>query len=298
MSGARPFHSMTGFGSATVASGDVRVLVEIKTVNHRGLDVSLGLPDILFPLEREFRERIAAALTRGRVDIRVTIERQAAGAASAPLVDPGLAAKYAKELTALAKQLGLAPPSIGTIVGLPGVTGRRADPRETKRIGEAARRSLAQALDKLLAMRRKEGAALAADLRAKLSSIESLVGKIEAGWPAAADAVREASAVRLKALLERLGEDKKAAAARDLVAMADRGDASEEISRLRSHLVQIRETIAAGSPAGRKLDFLAQELHREASTTSAKSPSAGITAFTVALREDVERIKEQVANAE
>lgn len=297
MSG-KALHSMSGFGAATASAAGTAVTVEIKTVNHRGLDVSVSLPDLLFSFDREFRERIAAALTRGRVDVRVTVERETAGPAAGPLLDPALAAKYAAELKTLAKKLGLAPPSIGTIVGLPGVTGRKADKREVAKLGEAALKALMLALPKLVAMRRKEGAALAADLREKLASIEALVGRIEAGWPAAAEAVREASAVRLKALLERLGEDKKAAAARDLIAMADRGDASEEISRLRSHLVQIRETIAGGSPAGRKLDFLAQELHREASTTSAKSPSAGITAFTVALREDVERIKEQVANAE
>ncbi len=296
---SRPVLSMSGFGSAALDVQGTRILAEIKTVNSRGLDVSVSLPESLFALERDVKAAVAGALTRGRVDVRVSVERGTDGlTARGPLLDGALAERYGRELMALAKKLRLPPPRVEALAGLPGVTGRRTGAAETKKLGEAVLRAVGQALPRLIAMRKKEGAALAADLRGRLASIESLTAKIEAGWPIAAEAAREASLPRLKALLERLGEEKRAAAARDLISAADRGDASEEVSRLRSHLAQIRETLAAGSPAGRKLDFLAQELHREASTTSAKSPSAGITALTVALREDVERIKEQVANVE
>ncbi len=296
---SRPVLSMSGFGSASLDVAGARVLVEVKTVNSRGLDVSVSLPEALFALERDVKAAVSGVLTRGRVDLRVSVERESGPVASSgPLLDAALAVRYGKELIALAKKLRLAPPRVEALATLPGVTGRRAGAGETKKLGETVLRAVGPALTKLVAMRRKEGAALAADLRGRLASIESLTARIEAAWPAAAEAAREASLPRLKALLERLGEEKRAAAARDLLAAADRGDASEEIARLRSHLAQIREALAAGSPAGRKLDFLAQELHREASTTSAKSPSAAITALTVALREDVERIKEQVANVE
>lgn len=300
MSRAR-LRSMSGFGAADRPAGaGLGIAVEIRSVNQRGLEVAVSLPEGLQAADPEVRERVGAALARGRVDVRVRLERAAARAAGGGprLLDPGLAAAYARELMALARRLKLDPPRVEALASLPGVVGREPAPPEPRRLGPALRGALAAALDRLVAMRGREGAALARDVLARAAALERGAAEVARGWPVARRALEERQAGRVRELLERLGEGAKAGAIKELLGAADRGDVSEELTRLASHLEQLRATVAGGSPAGRKLEFLAQELHREVNTIGSKSQDAGITRVVVAMKEDVERIREQAANVE
>ncbi len=296
----KPLASMSGFGAGHGAAGRVRVAVEIRTVNQRGLDVAVNLPDALQPMEPEVRAAIVAALARGRVDVRVQVERPAGrgGPGLRPLVDAPVAARHARELAALARRLGLERPRIESILALPGVLVREDPAPDPRALARGLAAGLTAALGRLVIMRRREGVALARDLLGRAASLEGGVREVERRWPEARRALEERQAGRLKELFERAGEGARASTAREFVAAADRGDVSEELTRLASHLAQFRETVAGGSPAGRKLEFLAQEFHREVNTIGSKSQDAALTRVVVAMKEDVERIREQLANVE
>jgi len=187
---------------------------------------------------------------------------------------------------------------VEALLQLPGVLAREESPPAGRAALELARRALAAAADRAAAMRRKEGRTLARDLSGRLAVLERGADAIEAAWPPARERQRERSVARVRELLERAGDGKAAAAAKEIVAAAERGDVTEELVRLRSHLAQCRAALAGAGPVGRKLDFLVQELHRELHTIAAKSDGAPEIQRVVGLKEEVERIREQVQNLE
>lgn len=290
--------SMSGFGRAEATAGGLRAVCEIRTVNHRHLDVALSLPSYLQEHDPELRKLVAESLGRGRADITVSVG--AAGAQTTrPTLDLKLARWYGARLAALARELKAPPPRAEAIAQLPGVIVQTEAARNLKPAAALARGVLGEALRKLAVMRRREGASLAKDLTARLATVDRLAGLLEQEWPLAAARQRERTEAKLKQVLERLTETPSpASAAKDLVNSVERGDITEEITRLRSHVGQFREALAAGSPVGRKLDFLTQELHREVNTSGAKSTDTALTRLVVELKEEVERIREQVQNIE
>jgi uncharacterized protein (TIGR00255 family) len=288
--------SMTGFGAGRGAANGEEVDVEIRSVNHKYCEVKVRLPRELSALEHEIVRSVKERLARGGVE--VTARRATPGGTVAPRVDVALAESYARAFAEIQARLGL-PGSVtlADVLAAEGVV--RLDERaiDLEQVGEALRRGLAAALSSLVTMRAREGDALARDLAARLDEIERLVTRVAAQAPQAVEQYRARLADRIAELTRGLPLD-PARLAQEVAIFADRTDVAEEVTRLRSHVAQVRGLLAVSDPAGRKLDFLVQEMHREANTIGSKSQHAEIAAVVVALKAEIERMREQVQNVE
>jgi uncharacterized protein (TIGR00255 family) len=293
--------SMTGFGRASFRVDGTSFDVEVRSVNHRYLDARVRLPRQLAGLEPEIRERIERHSSRGKVDMSV-VTPEAAAAIQRLEVDLEAAREYARAAGQLREEAGIAGElSIDALLGLPGVS--RFVERELA--PEALRDELLSAADEALAamdvMRVAEGAALERDLLERLANTEALAHALESR----SEVVRQAARERLRKRTEQLGIETglidPARLHQEIVIAADRLDITEEIVRLRSHVQQCRDILGGaevGNPVGRQLDFLLQELGREANTIGAKGGDADIAHQIVELKTELERIREQVQNVE
>ena len=290
--------SMTGYGKAMVAGDDFSVSVDLKTVNNRFLDIHLRVGSELGSLEPSIKKRISSRLSRGRVDVAVSMERvaQIAYEINRPLI-----AGYVSALKQLQQDFNIAGElDINVIARIPGAL-QPARNGIDDRITAALERALDQALDELEKMREQEGEALKKELRERVQKIETLVPIIEASATGLADAYRLRLQKRISELLNRGGqviEIDPMRLAQEVAYLADRSDVSEEMVRLRSHLSQFQEALDAPGDAGKMLDFLLQELNREANTTLSKSTDLAIKEAGLAIKAEVEKLREQVQNVE
>jgi len=298
---------MTGFGAASRAEAGLLVRVEARSVNHRGLQVKARLSNGFGGLEAEVEAAVRKRVARGVITVQVSIERAAGGECSG--LDKAAAARWAEELRALALDLGLdSHVTLDLLVGLPGVITdgakkdgvitdvERAAVLPAAEEGAAVLATVDDALVSLAEMRAREGSALGRDLLENAREVEALVGLIRARMP---DVVRDHQRNLSARLTELVGEAVPASdLAREAALIADRMDVDEELTRLASHLHQLRTLIAAGGEVGRKLDFLAQEFFREANTTGAKCNDAAVAHLVVDLKTHIERLREQVQNVE
>jgi uncharacterized protein (TIGR00255 family) len=288
--------SMTGFGAGRRASGGEELAVEVRSVNHKFCEVKVRAPRELGALEPVAARLVKDRLARGGVD--VALRRTGPGGSMAPRVDAALAEAYARAFAEVQARLGLHEPiRLRDIVSAEGVI--RLDEREADVEASRAALELAlgAALDALVAMREREGEALAADLEARLTTVEGLVGRVEVLGPQAVEHHRARLAERVLELTQGLPLD-PSRLAQEVALLADRSDVAEEITRLRSHLGQARLLLAGREPAGRKLDFLVQEMHREVNTIGSKSQHAELSGLVVSMKAEVERMREQVQNVE
>jgi uncharacterized protein (TIGR00255 family) len=287
---------MTGFGAGRGAHAGEELEIEIRSVNHKFAEVKVRVPRELAALELDAARLVKERLARGGID--VTVRRPGPAGGLAPRVDAALAESYARAFGEIRARLGLpGEVTLADVLQAEGVV--RLDERavDLDAAREALRRALAQALDALVEMRAREGAALARDLAARLDGVEALVGRVAALVPQAVEHHRARLAERVQELARGVAVD-PARLAQEVALLADRTDVSEEITRLHSHVAQVRALLAVAEPAGRKLDFLVQEMHREVNTIGSKSQSAEIAAHVVTLKAEVERMREQVQNVE
>ncbi|HKA15345.1 MAG TPA: YicC/YloC family endoribonuclease [Myxococcota bacterium] len=294
-------HSMTGFGSARFRVGEWTFELEIRSVNHRHFDARIRLPRLLTNLEPDVRARLQARLARGKVDLTVTAPE---GGAPAPRLEVDLAA--AREYLAAGRALAASDGVRGeldaaSLLALPGVS-RFVEPELAD--GLLRERTLAavdEGLAALFAMRASEGAALARDLRARLDRVLELAGALEQRSGLVQESVRERLRKRARQLEAETGLLDEARLHMEIAIAAERMDVTEEIVRLRSHVDQFRallDAAAPGRPVGRQLEFLLQELAREANTVGSKGSDAPIAHWVVELKTEVERLREQVQNVE
>ncbi|MFO1311746.1 MAG: YicC/YloC family endoribonuclease [Burkholderiales bacterium] len=284
---------MTGFAAAAAELPGVSLSVELRSVNHRFLDVSLRLPDELRTVEPAVREALAGALRRGKVDCRVALNRAQAGA-SGLAVDADQVRRLAAAAATVASLVpGVAPLRVHDVLRWPGVL---AEP--TVDPAELAARTLGlvgEALRELAGARQREGAKTAAVLLACCAGIEAQVARVTPRIPA----VHAAYSERLAARLREAGLDPNEERLRqELALFATKVDIAEEIARLTTHVSEVRRVIAAGGSAGKRLDFLAQELHREANTLGSKSVDAEVSQAALELKVLIEQMREQVQNVE
>ena len=288
--------SMTGFGSGRGAASGEEIAVEVRSVNHKFCEVKVRLPRELSALELEITRVVKDRLARGGIE--VTVRRAGPGGSMAPRVDAALAEAYARAYAEVAARLGLhGQVALSDIVAAEGVI--RLDDREADLdAGRAAtEKALMQALEALGAMRQREGEALRRDLESRLATVEGLVVRVETLAPQAVEHHRARLAERVLELTRGIPLD-PGRLAQEIALLAERTDVAEEVTRLRSHVGQARQLLASGEPAGRKLDFLVQEMHREANTIGSKSQHAEISTVVVALKAEIERMREQVQNVE
>jgi uncharacterized protein (TIGR00255 family) len=291
--------SMTGFGRAAFELAGRTYEVEIRTVNHRHLDAKLRLPRPMAEHEAPLKALVGERLHRGKVDITVSTP----GTAAMPgelQVDEALAERYVSAARQLASTHGLGSElEVSTLLTLPGVA-RFAEPEtESEAVGSALTGGVEAALTSLEEMRRSEGKALATELESRLVTVEGLVGALQGRSSEVVEAAKERLRKRTEQIRQETGMLDEARLHQEIVIAADRLDITEELVRLRSHVDQFRSIIdAEGQPVGRRLDFLLQEMGREANTVGSKANDAPLAHTVVELKTELERIREQVQNVE
>lgn len=289
--------SMTGYGRGQAAGDHFAVTVEVKSVNHRYFEFSARIPRSYAFLEDRLKSFFAGRIARGKVDLFVTVEALAPDGVEVDINAP-LAAAYVGALHRLKEEYGLADDiSVSTVARYGDIFSvRRADVDEEAlwSVVEAASDQAAQAF---LAMRSAEGEKLAADLRARGEEILALVGFIEERSPRTVQAYRERMEQKIRELLEEVQVDEQRLLTETAI-FADKVAVAEETVRLRSHIAQMNGLLAGGEPAGRKLDFLVQEMNREANTIGSKAQDVEITRRVVDIKSTIEKIREQVQNIE
>lgn len=291
--------SMTGHGRGIASVEGWRFTVECSSVNRKGVEIAVALPKTLAPLEPRVREEIQKHVRRGRVNATINLEVVTAGSAAPSVIDKSAAQRALRDLRALRDDLSLpGDVTLEMLLKSPGVL--RNPSEETPQIEElfpALQNALVQALERMSAMRRKEGGHLVVDLLKRVKLLESAVKAIRARVPAVLRHRRD----HLRGRLEELGAPVTAndpALARELALMAERSDITEELTRLESHFAQCREALAGTEPAGRTLDYLAQEMFREFNTLGNKAGDAAVSRRVVQSKAELDRIREQVANLE
>ena len=287
---------MTGFGAAAVESRHIAVRAEVRSVNHRHLQAKVRLPGELSGLEPRAEEVLRKRLTRGSVQATVRLHRE--GSAAQAAIDESLLAAYRRETRRLARDLDLSEPGLAELLSLPGVM----EPAGLDGGDPAVERAVLKALDRacveLVGMREEEGAALRADLEGGLQSIAKVVARIGRRAPTVVRQHKRALEERVATLAGAGAAVSAADLAREVALLADRLDVSEELARIESHMAQVAKLVERGGAVGRKLDFLVQELFREANTLGSKAGDAKIAQDAVELKTLVERLREQVQNVE
>ncbi len=289
--------SMTGFGRGEVVAGGWRFAVEMAAVNRKQSDISLNLPREWQEVEAPLRQLVAEKVSRGRVNVSVSVERTA-GPQQAVRVDEALARHYAEAMASLAQSLGQPLPlTAGDLLRAPGVVTLESSAVSCTDMWPQLEQAAQKALAALEKFRAAEGAALKKDLEGRLAALREVHGGISAHAPKVTAHHRTALQRRLaEAGLPLPLDDERLL--REIALFAERCDVSEELARFACHLDQCTSALAAGEPAGRTLDFLCQELHRELNTMGSKANDAAIAHLVVAGKGEVEKLREQVQNIE
>jgi len=290
-------HSMTGFGAAAGEVPGGQVSITVRSVNHRYLDVSVSSPRALAALEPRLKQLVQSRLARGRVELAVRASFEP-GAGSRVVASRGLVAGLVSELRALKAEFGIPRDvTLGDLARFPGALEVVEDESPQAGAAEAVLELASTAVSRLTEMRAEEGKRLEGTLLELLGGVEVGAGQVEERCREEAEPRREALAVRVRDLVGELGlEDGRLY--QEVVRLVDRSDVAEELQRLRSHVSEARARIAKGAACGKPLDFLAQELMREANTVGSKSASAAVTQIVIGLKAEIERFREQVQNVE
>lgn len=293
--------SMTGYGRAEGEVGGRRLTVEVKAVNHRFLNFFSKLPNDLIRFEPEVLALVKAHLQRGQVSVFAAWSGQGNGGGGEPVAVNREGARAAVEaLRSLARELALpGEVTLDHLLAFPALFGPGTAAAEPEEIWKEAGRVFEEALRNLDALRRREGEDLVADLSPRFGAIRELADRVEERRPGVVEDYR----ARLARRVEELASGVPAEVARERVAVevavfADRGDVEEELVRLRSHLDKAAELLAEGGAVGRKLDFLLQEMNREANTIGSKASDAEVARLVVEIKAEMEKIREQVQNLE
>jgi uncharacterized protein (TIGR00255 family) len=291
--------SMTGFGAADGVVGGGRVSVEVRSVNHRFFSPSIKLPSVLARWEGEVRDALRRGVTRGHVTLSARFDRDADDAQASP-IDEARFGRYVEQLRGLQTRHRLADTlDVGTVLRMPEVfTGSAREELPP----EAAPELVAivdRAVQALLEMRRQEGERLVRYLDERMAVIDGALGRIAERAPARVVEQRDRLRAAVKELAGGVAVD-DARIAQEIALMADRLDVAEELSRFRAHIAAFRAALASAQPdgVGKRLGFLLQEMLREANTTGSKGNDASIVADVLMIKEELERIREQVENLE
>jgi uncharacterized protein (TIGR00255 family) len=288
--------SMTGFGAADGIVGDARASVEIKTVNHRFFSPNLKLPGELARWEGEIRESLRQKISRGHVSLVARLDRDAD---RTPVIDETRLSQYVVALKQLQRKHDLAGEvDLATVLRLPDVISAPTTDVD-QNSADAFLAVVSRAVDALMAMRRAEGAQLSAFLLDRLTAVETSLSRIEKRAPVRLRDHHERVTRTVSELLGGAAADPQRIA-QEIAILADKLDVAEELDRFGSHLSAFRETIRSSTsePVGKRLGFILQEMVREANTIGSKANDAPILQDVIAIKEELERIREQVENLE
>ncbi len=289
--------SMTGYGKGQASADGRKVTVEIKTVNHKFFDWSMKMPKGFLFVEDDAKKTVATAVNRGHIDVFVTYEQEAA-TASEYSVDRALAEKYVAAARELADATGVEfDVTAYALMKNPDVVSLKVADFDDETLKNLVLTALREALGNLVAMREKEGASQVVDITEKLDSMQSSLYLIKKYAPEVVGDYRKKLTARITETLGSAVADMSRVAT-EIALFADKCAIDEEITRLGVHIATMREYLTYTDPVGRKLDFLVQEMNREANTIGSKANDLRITEQVLKLKNDIEKIREQAQNVE
>ena len=289
-------NSMTGYGRACIERDGRQLTVELKSVNHRFLDLSFRMPRSFSFLEDEMRRLIGSRLARGHVDAFVTY-RNLRSDARTVTADVALAKAYDTALSQLSEMTEARDDRTLMSIGrLPDVLVISEAEEDREALKELMAETLRGALSELCSMRAREGESLASDVQIRLNRLEQFARDINARCPETVKAYEARLRERIEELIGANVDEQRLLT--EVAIMVDRSAVSEELVRLDSHIAQMRETMVLDESVGRKLDFIVQELNREVNTISSKSQDIPITQIVVGAKAEIEKMREQVQNVE
>jgi uncharacterized protein (TIGR00255 family) len=294
---------MTGFGRARREVAGLGLEVEVRSVNHRHLDLRVRLPRVLIDQETAIKKRIQGELSRGKVD--VTVGLTTGDSAASLEIDEAIAAQYVAAAEALRERHALGADGgaldVAALLGLPGVTRVVETETDPETLEAPLHEAVAEAIEALIAMRAAEGESLSIEVEGRLERVAELANAFQARAGEVLALAKQRLHKRAEQIKREVGLLDDARLHQEIVIAADRLDITEELVRLQSHIAQFRETMQSadrGHPVGRRLDFLLQELGREANTVGSKANDALLAQDVVELKTELERIREQVQNIE
>ncbi|MDN5347332.1 MAG: hypothetical protein PWP65_896 [Clostridia bacterium] len=289
--------SMTGYGRGEAAGAGKLVIVEMKSVNQRFLEVVVRLPRPYLSLEEKVRSFIKEKLNRGHVDVFVSIEEENKEKRQI-LIDKALVIAYYNALKEIAQNLAIAEDiTASRLLGYPGVIQEAMPEWEEESLWPVVASALNEAVAGLLSMRRAEGKKLEADLLARVAKLKNLIEIIRQRAPQVPELFRRRLEENLQPIIQ-AGTLEPGRLEMEVALLAERCDISEEIVRTESHLSQIRAALQAPGPIGRRLEFLLQEIFREVNTIGAKANDLEISHLVVEIKSELEKIREQIQNIE
>jgi uncharacterized protein (TIGR00255 family) len=290
--------SMTGFGAGSADAPGARVGVEIRGVNQRHLEVRIAAPREYAPWERELREQVRREVERGRVEVTIVRTPLAARRRYRVAVREELAVAYVEAARALGRRLRLpGAVALTDVLQLPELFAVAEQPPDLRRERATVGAALGAALRAFTRERTREGRVLQRDLRRRATLVRRLVGRMRGRLPAVQEALRLRVEERLGRLASGVDLD-RGRLAQEVAALADRGDVTEELVRLGSHLDALDQALADTAPAGKRAEFLLQEVLRELNTTGAKAADVQISGWVIVAKGEVEKLREQVQNVE
>lgn len=289
--------SMTGYGRATLLAEGMELTFEMKSVNNRYLDVSVRCPRAFGYLEEKIKKEIASYTTRGKVDVYLNVNILEDNLTEVTVNYP-LFESYLKAFREVQERYSLRDDiAVSAITKLPDVVGTRSEERDEEKMSALLAEVMREALCAYNKMRAVEGEKLYEDLSAKLDRIEEIRGEIARLSPESVKAYEERLKLRVEELLGNTAIDESRILT-EVAIFADKVAVDEEITRLGSHVSQFRSIMKGDAPAGRKLDFLTQELNREVNTIGSKCSEIEITRLVVEAKSEIEKIREQIQNIE
>jgi len=288
--------SMTGYGRAEYTHGDVKAVVEVRSVNHRYLDIALRMGRSLYGLEKDIRAEVSAAVARGKVDVSIQLESDGER-------DLGLRlnTRQAARIAALLRDLGIAAgcapePDMASLLVFKDLLFEQGENESDPDTSwSAIKPALSGAMQAMRAMQAAEGAETARDMRERLVTIQTCVEKIEAAAPHLLRQRQGTLREKIKTLCEGIIVD-EGRISQEIALLADRSDITEELVRLKSHIKQFQQWLDAEGAIGRKLDFLMQEMNREINTIGSKISDSAVALQVVEVKNELEKIREQIQN--
>lgn len=287
--------SMTGYGQGSASGESFSVTIDLRSVNNRNLDIHWRAPLELASLEIPLKKQIQSAVSRGRVDVTINFSQTNNVAYE---LNRSLIRGYLEALRSMRDEFGLqGEPDLATVARLPNILQTTSTNALRDEVVQGIEEALTQALAALIAMRAVEGHELQKEMLSRIARIESLLESIESNESGVVDAYREKLRKRITELLEKTALD-ETRLAQEVAYLAERSDITEEIARLKSHLAQLRDLLVGDNDIGKKLDFLLQETNREANTILSKSADLTICDAAIAIKTEVEKLREQAQNVE
>ena len=289
--------SMTGYGSAKGSCCGLELSIELKSVNNRYLDCSVRLPRSFLFAEEAVKSRVQSHISRGKVDVFVSVDSSAADDVRVRVNEP-LAAEYIRAVQSIAERFSLDDALNALAVSrLPDVLSVEKRDADADVVGAAIAEITEQALQSFDAMRDREGEKLREDISARLDTVEGYVAQVEQRSPETVREYRERLYKKMSEVLQNTALDEQRILLEAGI-FADKVAVDEETVRLRSHLSQMRAMLETGSPIGRKMDFLIQEFNRESNTIGSKCNDSVVTGIVIELKSEIEKIREQIQNIE